>query len=359
MKLQLDVVIPVRNEADNVEKLVRRLDAALTSAAITYRLIFIDDHSTDATASLLKRLANRYPIIMQTKAGRPGKAFSILEGAKLAQTEYIAMIDGDLQYPPEALPGMLALTPQNGVVVANRKIRHTSPLRTTISGLNRQFFGRLLLGLPMDVQSGLKVFRRDLLNYLDPADVDPWAIDMPLLHTAVRMGYSVGTVDIEFLPRAGGASKLRIWSASAQIGLRALKLKFGGAKVYPILPPSPDTPIGAGIIHHGRRYITHTRIPLSHSAAITFSGWQKATLVYLACILIICLLISPQATAIVFMGLLTAIYFVDIFFNLYLVTRSLRSPPEYSFSPPELARLKDSDLPVYSILCPLYREARV
>lgn len=356
---QFDVIIPVRNEADNVRELVERIDKSLTSAAIKYRLIFVDDHSSDNTVSKLKSLSKKYPITIRQKQGKIGKAFSILEGARLATTEYVAMIDGDLQYPPEALPAMFELTPKDAIVVANRKVHHTSRIRRTASGLYRHFFGRLLFGMPTDVQSGMKIFRKDILDYLDSDAVDAWTLDLPLLHTAKQLGLSIGSVDIEFLPRTGGQSKLKIWSASAQIGLRAIKLKLETPKIYPILAPSSDSPVGSGVIHKGRTYITHTGISPEHSAVNTFSNWQKAAILYLLAILLICLVLSPLATAIVFMGILTVIYFSDIFFNLFLITKSLKFPPEFSFTQRQIKDLKDDKLPTYSVLCPLYRESRV
>lgn len=356
---QIDVIIPVKNEADNVRELIERIHKSLTSAEIKYRLIFVDDNSSDKTIYQLKNLSKTYPIIIHSKSGKAGKAFSVIEGAKLAQTEYVAMIDGDLQYPPEALPAMFELTSKDAVVVANRKVHHTSRVRRTVSSLFRHFFGKFLFGMPTDVQSGMKIFKKSLLNHIDSGSVDAWTLDLPLLHTAKQLGLSIGSVDIEFLPRKNGQSKLRIWSASAQIGLRAVKLKLEPPKIFRIDPPSVGSPVGAGVIHKGQHFITHTQISNEHSAVNTFSSWQKTAVLSIISILTVCLFISPLTTAIVFMGILTTIYFVDVFFNLFLISKSLRFPPEFTFSSQKISQIKDSDLPVYSVLCPLYHESRV
>src|SRR6185369_9471071 len=50
---------------------------------------------------------------------------------------------------------------------------------------------------------------------------------------------------------------------------------------------------------------------------------------------------------------------IDVFFSLYLVLKSLHFPPELKFSDEDISALKDSELPIYSILCPLYHEAQV
>lgn len=104
--------------------LVRRIHAALKKANIVYDIIFIDDHSSDDTVKILRELREKYPITTRTKRGKPGKAYSILEGSKLAKSEFVAMIDGDLQYPPELLPEMYDLAVTHGVARKQNKETH-------------------------------------------------------------------------------------------------------------------------------------------------------------------------------------------------------------------------------------------
>ena len=112
----LDVLVPVKNEADNVEELVRRIHTSLTEAGISYGVIFIDDHSDDTTVEVINRLAKQYPVKAYRKQGKKGKAYSILEGMNYSSADTLAMIDGDLQYPPEALVEMYEKPNQHGVV---------------------------------------------------------------------------------------------------------------------------------------------------------------------------------------------------------------------------------------------------
>src|SRR5258708_6610956 len=165
--IDLDILIPVYNEAGNIEELITRLDKSFGQAHIKYRLIFIDDNSTDSTPLEIRSFAKKFPVILHTKEGEKGKAFSIIEGYKLSQSPYIAMIDGDLQYPPEKLPEMYELAKNYGVAVANRKNSHSSLIRKIGSRLNSFVFGKTLLGLNCDVQSGLKVFKREIIENLD------------------------------------------------------------------------------------------------------------------------------------------------------------------------------------------------
>jgi glycosyltransferase involved in cell wall biosynthesis/cellulose synthase/poly-beta-1,6-N-acetylglucosamine synthase-like glycosyltransferase/O-antigen/teichoic acid export membrane protein len=76
-------------------------------------------------------------------------------------------------------------------------------------------------------------------------------------------------------------------------------------------------------------------------------------------IIVLSFLVNPLMALITMVGILSFIYFADIIFNAILVSNSLHSPPEITFTPQELAALPDSKLPIYTILCPLYRESAV
>jgi dolichol-phosphate mannosyltransferase len=181
-KPYLSVVIPTLNEADNITELTVRIDAALAKHGIEYELIFIDDHSTDLTVKNIERLSTAYPIRLESKIGEKGKAFSLIQGFKLAKYPYVAMIDADLQYPPEALPDMIQMimSDQADIVVANRQDSETGKLRRLTSNGFKRVFGAWLHGLKCDVQSGLKVFRRSIIDEVEVRP-GPWTFDLELL----------------------------------------------------------------------------------------------------------------------------------------------------------------------------------
>src|SRR3989344_1809574 len=162
----LNIIIPVKNEAGNIKELADRIHASLYSAGIKYRMIFVDDHSEDTTVEEIKMVSGKYPVILHVKQGKPGKAYSILEGSKFATTENMAMIDADLQYPPEVIPSMYKLLDAHGVVVSNRKTYKTSSLRKIGSKINGLIFERILHGFKVDTQSGLKLFKKEIIEHL-------------------------------------------------------------------------------------------------------------------------------------------------------------------------------------------------
>src|SRR5688572_4867015 len=117
-----------------------------------------------------------YQVKLFLKEGKRGKAYSIIEGIQKAQYENICMIDADLQYPPEVIPQMLKELETHGVVVANRTDADTSFARRFISKTFSFVFGKVLHGFSVDVQSGLKVFKKEIGSFINADKVTPWTL---------------------------------------------------------------------------------------------------------------------------------------------------------------------------------------
>ncbi len=359
MNKRLEVLIPVKNEAENVNELLQRLHVALTKNRISYTATFIDDRSDDKTVTILRRLQKKYPIKILRKKGKPGKAYCILEGAKAAKSNLLAMIDGDLQYPPEALPEMVKLSGDYGVVVANRVKHNTSLVRKIGSILNMYIFEKFLNGFNCDTQSGLKVFRKDIIERISEDEVAGWAVDMPLLATATDLGHQIGTVEIEFAKRSGGKSKINFFNASFEIAWNAIKLRFRRHKPLNVLGKNKKNAIGSGVIYKGKSYITHTHLDHELSALETVTVSQKLVIGVMTLLILTGLFFQLHLTAIIVIAILSAIYFSDLIFSTIVLLKSLHVPPEIKVSEEELGNLSNRNLPIYSILCPMYKEAQI
>jgi polyisoprenyl-phosphate glycosyltransferase len=102
----LSVVVPVFNEAESLDELYRRLVASLEQEP--FELIFTDNASTDGTVERLKDIAQRDPRVRAILLSRNfGHQASLTAGLEHARGDAVAMLDGDLQDPPELLPDML------------------------------------------------------------------------------------------------------------------------------------------------------------------------------------------------------------------------------------------------------------
>lgn len=353
MNIKVDVVVPILNEAKNLEELSRRISDTLNEIGATYNIIFVDDNSTDETSEILQKLGNIYPIKHLIKSGKLGKAYSILQGCKNSAAEFIVMIDGDLQYPPESIPEMLNLATEKnlGAVVANRVKTQDSWIRKFISKSSRFLIGKVIMNSPYDIQSGLKLFRRNISVHIREQEVRPWAFDAVLISTARQMGYRMGSININFDKRKTGKSKISLISGTLQILSSAIRTRFRKKRLFYLEE--------GGFAYNTQRFHTHNTLHHSKSAFFTFTGKQKLLIATTLLTLTLGLTLFSHTTQVAFIGIISAIYFLDLIFGFYLIMRSLHSPPEIVIDENRLYRIKKEYLPTYTILCPLYKEASV
>jgi dolichol-phosphate mannosyltransferase len=118
----ISVVIPTYNERDNVTPLVERLHSALSG--YEHEILFVDDNSRDGTAEVATALASRYPVRVIVRKDERGLGSAVVRGFKEARGEIIAVMDADLQHPPEVVRHMLK-TIESGadLVIASRYVQ--------------------------------------------------------------------------------------------------------------------------------------------------------------------------------------------------------------------------------------------
>lgn len=357
MKRDISIIVPAKNEMGNIVPLVARINSAL-SGLVDYEVIFVDDYSSDTTKEEIKSIAQVHTRIRYVaNDGKKGKAFALLKGFSQARAPILAMIDADLQYPPEAIYPMYKMVMNGvGVVVANREQRDESWKRRVMSETFRDIFGKRLHKMDVDVQSGLKVFRTSLLEHVSFTP-KPWTFDLNFLLTSRMAGYDIDSYDIEFKNRVTGKSKVKTLQTIWEIGKGAIESKINPPEVS-YLHQSIDS-LHTGFYHNDTHYVPFTRLSHHESAFITLSMMQKMTLLLGLITLGLFLVLNPFTAILGFLAFMTAIYFLDILVNAGLIGYSLCFKPELKVSDTELDRLRDDELPTYTIFCPLYKEWQV
>lgn len=354
----ISIIIPTWNEEGNVKLLVERIHSAMQEAQIGYELIFIDDHSTDKTVRILTALSFAYPLRLFTKKGEKGKAQSLIEGFKKAKYETFCMIDADLQYPPEAIPQMVhKINAGNDIVISNRIETHTSLKRQIASKAFNFVFAKILHGFNHDVQSGLKVFKREIIERIS-LHPTPWGFDLEFLLKAKNAGYRITTYDIIFSERYSGKTKIGLFKAAYETGFAAIKLKFAHPEIIAFHPNIVQKK-GNGFHYKGSPFMTHTDLPHEETALYTMNPMQKGLFATLLLILVLCLLLDWHITIVFFIACLTCLYFSDLLFNIFLVMRSFAKTPEIHITKHDLANFDETTCPMYTIFCPLYKEWEV
>lgn len=109
MTPELSIVIPVFNEAGNLDALIARLVSALSPCCSSFEIIFVDDGSSDATLATLRAAHERDARIAAVSFSRNfGKEIAIAAGLDHARGRAVVIMDADLQHPPEVVPLFVA-----------------------------------------------------------------------------------------------------------------------------------------------------------------------------------------------------------------------------------------------------------
>ena len=232
MSIELSVVVPVCNEAENVEPLAREIEAALAGRA--YEMIFVDDGSTDDTGAILTTLKSSLPALRVLRHSfRSGQSAAVASGVRAARAPWIATLDGDGQNDPADIPKLIAARdrPDNrGVQLfmgdrsATRKDTSYRRLQSRIANGVR---GSLLGDGTPDTGCGIKLFSREV--FMDLPRFDHMHRFLPALFQ--RQGARVISVSVDHRPRLRGTSKYgmlnRLWVGIVDIvGVMWLRRRY-------------------------------------------------------------------------------------------------------------------------------------
>ncbi len=224
----LSVVVPTKNERDNVAALVERLEAALPTVAM--EIIFVDD-SDDGTRELVAALAEdgHHELVLVPQGPQRricGLGAAVLQGMRVARGPWVCVIDADLQHPPELIAALLEQgeSRELDIVVASRYcddgdaggfgwMRAMASRSTTTAA--HMMFPRRLRGVS-DPMSGFFLVRREALD-LDALRPRGFKILLEILVRHPRL--RAAEVSFTFGERRAGRSK-----ASIREGMRYLSL---------------------------------------------------------------------------------------------------------------------------------------
>ena len=200
--MQLSVVVPVRNEQDNVASLIAEINAALT---IEHEIIYVDDGSTDATYNTLKNLQKEYTQlrVIYHEAGC-GQSTAVRTGVKFAKYDWVATLDGDGQNDPADIPKLLAaLTEGVELVGGNRRAsRRDTWIKRMSSVIANTVRSKMLRDDTPDTGCGLKLFSR--AAFLDLPYFDHMHRFLPAL--IKRRGGKIVSVPVSHRNREHGKS---------------------------------------------------------------------------------------------------------------------------------------------------------
>lgn len=227
----LSVILPSHNEEDNIFPAAERISGILSGAHIQHEIIFVNDGSTDRTWEKISEAAKIYPQIRGVRFSRCfGKEAAIYAGLRGAKGDCCAVMDCDLQHPPEKLIEMWNLWCEGYEVIegvkrtrGEEKHAYTFAAKTFNSIISRSS------GVDMSNSSDFRLLDRKAVLVL---------LNMPERNTFFRalsswIGFRTAQVEFDVQPRTAGHTN---WNSFRLIGYAISNLtSFSSAPLYLVI----------------------------------------------------------------------------------------------------------------------------
>ncbi len=206
--VDLSIIIPTLNEAENVSVLLPQLRQVLDRLDATYEIIMVDGNSSDGTQTVAAR--NHARIVLQH---RPGYGNALRTGFRAAQGTYVLTMDADLSHSPEFVLRMWEARDRAELLVASRYTRggeaEMSFFRLALSHVLNAFF-RIGLSIPVqDMSSGFRMYKKSVLDSIDVTGVD-FGVLIQILLSIYAQGWRIEEIPFHYRARATGKSHAKL-----------------------------------------------------------------------------------------------------------------------------------------------------
>jgi len=233
--LQITVIIPTYNEAENLPKLF----SALFSLPLSdLKLLVVDDNSPDGTGQIADQLSAQYPgrVSVLHRSGKLGLRTAYLQGFKKAiadGAQAVAQMDADFSHDPSRLVEMATALETADVALGSRYVAGGSvdeqwPVwRKWLSAFGN-FYARTILGLPLrDITTGYRLWRRDTIlgMPLERIQSNGYIFLVEMAFMAYALEYRFAQVPIHFADRRWGKSKMS-FKIQMEAALRVWQVKL-------------------------------------------------------------------------------------------------------------------------------------
>ncbi len=167
-KIEISVVTPMHNEELCVREFHRRVTAVLSGLDLAYEIVIVNDGSTDATGPIIRELAGTDPHLVGVFLARNrGQCTATYAGIQHSRGRYVIIMDGDLQHPPEELPGLIDTVRQGYDMVKGVRVnRSESLVLRRIPSRVANYLLRATSKCEVRDMGGLSIMRGDLARSL-------------------------------------------------------------------------------------------------------------------------------------------------------------------------------------------------
>ena len=226
---ELSIVFPLYNEQENIPHVIPPVISVLEGRGIDYELVLVDNGSRDRTGELLRELAAQNKRLKTVRVEvNQGYGWGIICGLNHAVGEYVGYMGSDGQILPQDIVRVYDMIKQDGLEFA--KVKRVSRGDGWIRKINTLCYNNLFYTLfrvrSFDINGTPKIFKHTLLDKFNPVSKD-WFLDAELMIKAQAMGIEVGEVPVNFLPRKGGRSNVKLHTVQEFLD-NMWEYRFGG-----------------------------------------------------------------------------------------------------------------------------------
>jgi glycosyltransferase involved in cell wall biosynthesis len=212
MSIELSIVALFYNEQEAAEVVLRDVYQVMVRRGVRFEIVAVDNGSVDATTRILERLSGELPEVrIVTVPVNRGAGYGAIRGLYAAKGEVVVGIPGDGQVDPNTILGLLELMRREGADIAHglRRSRPDGWIRLAVSKTYNALLW-LLFRVPFgDMNGPPKLLRREALAALQLCSDDHF-LECEMMLKARRLGLRVATEPVDFLPRTGGISNIRM-----------------------------------------------------------------------------------------------------------------------------------------------------
>jgi glycosyltransferase XagB len=363
----ISIIIPFSNTTIQIPQYVDWVNTALQSINNSgyqqvgdYEILFLTDSSDKVNLADIEIYPRQAPVTIHFEKEQKGLNNLILKGLSMAKYEFIGILDVTIANPEVVLRNCILEAGRGADVIAAYKTtpKKFSKTNNIQSAEFNEITNRFLFELRKNPRYGAIFFRKnvwDTINFKPSETV----FTMEFLIRAREAGFNLKIYNI-YHDDISQTEKMK-FSFKKTFGAMRDVLAFKLKEIPPIHIPSIDdtTMVNAGVRYKKNKYVTHTTLDSKQSAIEVFGLKRLIIFGIFLEILAIGFVINPILSVQIAIAALSIVYLLDVTFNVYLVFKTMHSSSELKFSQEELEKLKDKNLPMYSILCPLYKEAHM
>lgn len=205
----ISIIVPVFNEEDNIQPMADETAAAFGPTGCDWELVFVDDHSSDATweriAEARKNDSHVRGFRLDKNSGQSAAVWTGIQGTDRA---LIATLDGDLQNDPADLPTLMKELKDCDFTCGWRHKRKDTFIRKISSGVARNFRCRMLKSDFKDTGCAVRVFKRECVQAM--FGFNGLHRFMPIIVEGA--GFKCREIPVNHRPRVAGVSKYGVWN---------------------------------------------------------------------------------------------------------------------------------------------------